>query len=217
MKFLAYDGPLATAVRAVFDLVVLNFCFILCCIPVVTAGAAITALYAVFLNKSDERYVLARFFGAFRSNYKQATAIWGIVLAIGAVFALEFYLVFAARFPGRIAGLIGLVVFGVVFLSVATFAFALQAHYDNTLKQTLRNSLVLGTLGIITGALTLMVSFLPVFVFFFAIDYLYVVLSVWIPVGASLSAKINCWMLSILFEQFQPPAASSEESRLEDY
>lgn len=211
MKFLAYDGPLATAVRTVFDMVVLNFCFTICCIPVVTAGAAITALYAVFLNKSDERAAVVRFFGALRSNLKQATKIWLIVLAIGAVLVLEFWLVFAAKFPGRLIVLIALVIFTVVFLSVSTFAFALQAHFDNTLKQTLRNALVLGIIGIIPGALTLVVSFLPVIVFFFAIDILYLVLSFWIPLGGSLAARINSWVLGIVFDQVRPKEEHTEE------
>lgn len=212
MKLLAYDGPLATAIHTVFEMVVLNFCFCICCVPLVTAGTAITALYAVYLNKDDERAAVTRFFSAFKSNFSQATRIWLILLAVGAVILADLYIVAAADFPGRLAVLIALVVLGVVYLSVGAFAFALQAHYNNTLKRTLQNALLLGTVGIVTGVLVVAVSFFPVIVFWVAIDFLAVVLSVWIPVGASLAARINSWMLRMFFEQFQTPPETIKNS-----
>lgn len=205
MKLLAYDGPLAIAIRGVFEMMVLNFCFCICCVPVVTAGAAITALYAIYLNKSDERVVTVRFFSAFKSNFSQATCIWLILLAVCIGILADLYLVVTADFPGKLAVLIALVAVGVICLSVGTFAFALQAHYRNTLRRTLQNALLLGTVGIVTGVLTLVVSFFPVIVFFLAIDILPVVLSVWIPVGASLTVRINSWMLGTFFARLQPP------------
>lgn len=41
------DSPLMRALGVVWDLIVLNLLFLVCCIPVVTIGPAITALHYV--------------------------------------------------------------------------------------------------------------------------------------------------------------------------
>ena len=41
------DSPMMRALGVVWDLIVLNLLFLVCCIPVVTIGPAITALHYV--------------------------------------------------------------------------------------------------------------------------------------------------------------------------
>ena len=40
-------------------LVVLNVCWLVCCVPVVTAGASTAALYAVLLERGEHSYLSA--------------------------------------------------------------------------------------------------------------------------------------------------------------
>ncbi|MBP3304593.1 MAG: YesL family protein [Oscillospiraceae bacterium] len=89
MKFLSYDGLLAQIIRYVWNLFLLNVCLILCCQPVVTIGAGVTAAYSVVLNSSVESGVIGRFFRAFRENWKQATAICLVFLAAAVLLALD--------------------------------------------------------------------------------------------------------------------------------
>ena len=44
MRIFGYDGFFAQAARYLGGLLLLNFCFFLCCIPVFTIGAACAAL-----------------------------------------------------------------------------------------------------------------------------------------------------------------------------
>ena len=76
-RFFNMDNKFFVFMGRVADLLLLNFLCILCCIPVVTAGASITALYYVTLKmaRDEESYIARSFFRSFKQNFKQATII----------------------------------------------------------------------------------------------------------------------------------------------
>ena len=75
-KFFVFMGKIA-------DLCMLNLLCIICCIPIVTAGASLTALYYVTMKmvRNEEAYIFRSFFRSFKQNFKQATVINIIMLA----------------------------------------------------------------------------------------------------------------------------------------
>ena len=83
-RFFNMDNKFFVFMGRVADLLLLNFLCILCCIPVVTAGASITALYYVTLKmaRDEESYIARSFFRSFKQNFKQATIINIIMLCL---------------------------------------------------------------------------------------------------------------------------------------
>lgn len=67
------------------DLMILNIVFIICCLPIVTIGASLTALHYVTLKmvRNEESYIVKSFFKSFKQNFKQATIINLIMLLFG--------------------------------------------------------------------------------------------------------------------------------------
>ena len=45
-----YDGPLVSFLNRLADLVILNIVFLICCIPVFTIGASLTALSSMTMK-----------------------------------------------------------------------------------------------------------------------------------------------------------------------
>ncbi len=78
-----YDSPLIRFLNKSADLLVLNLLFLISCVPIVTIGAAITAMYAVNLRsvRYGDGYVFQNYTKAFMGNFKQATGAWLIMLA----------------------------------------------------------------------------------------------------------------------------------------
>lgn len=76
------DGKFFGALSKLADLVILNILFLACCLPVVTIGASITALYAVTKKMAEDRegYIFKGFFISFKDNFKQSTIMWLILL-----------------------------------------------------------------------------------------------------------------------------------------
>ena len=90
-RFFNMDNKFFVFMGRVADLLLLNFLCILCCIPVVTAGASITALYYVTLKmaRDEESYIARSFFRSFKQNFKQATIINIIMLLTAAVLFID--------------------------------------------------------------------------------------------------------------------------------
>ena len=78
MSIFAPDGKLARCLNCIGNLMILNILTLICCIPLVTAGAAMTALYTMTMRmaRNEEGSIVREYFQAFRDNFKQATILW---------------------------------------------------------------------------------------------------------------------------------------------
>lgn len=85
------DNPVVWFLNKMTDLLVLNFIFLICCIPVVTIGPAITAMYYVNMRsiRYGDGYVLRTFFSSFKRNFWQALAAWLMTLAVAGLFLVD--------------------------------------------------------------------------------------------------------------------------------
>ena len=66
------DSPIMRFLSKVCDLMILNVMCIICCLPIVTAGASITALYTITMKmvRGEESYIFKGFLKAFKENFK---------------------------------------------------------------------------------------------------------------------------------------------------
>lgn len=79
------------ALGVVWDLIVLNLLFLVCCIPVVTIGPAITALHYVTTKMAGEKDgtpVVGNFFKSFRANFRQGVLMGILFGAAGDFWAM---------------------------------------------------------------------------------------------------------------------------------
>ena len=140
------------------------WCFV-CCLPVFTAGASISALYYA-VNKSvcnNRGYVSQEFFRSFKNNFKVTTPGWLIHFALFAVFAFDFYLV--GNWQVGLCRILFMVLFVILIFAVASWAIYFQtymARFDDGLKLGLINS---GKLALAGFAKTILLTLL--FVVFF--------------------------------------------------
>jgi uncharacterized membrane protein YesL len=127
------------------EFVALNVLFLVSCLPVITIGAATSALDEVTIRYSDEEggRPVADFFPALWRNLGRATLLM-LATLVPAV-ALAFSGVFWLGHPEPLLTGLAVVAFlAAVFLFAAFLhAMALVAVYRNTFRQTLRNALLL--------------------------------------------------------------------------
>lgn len=126
------------------DLMLLNIVFLLCCVPVVTIGAAVTALDTVVFRLVRETggQVFPAYFRAFRQNFRRATALWLLLLAAGGVALLDIW-IFAA-FPSALRLIeIPFVLLLLLVFFTATYTFPLLSQFENGVRATLKNALFL--------------------------------------------------------------------------
>lgn len=151
-KFFDVDGPLFSGLSRLADLFWLNVLFLVCCVPVVTIGASASALYYVTLKmvKNEEGYITRSFFKAFKDNLRQATGIWLIAMVVGAVLLGDWLiingtLVNSDMIPemARKVLLVLILIVLLVYVFTLRYVFPLLAKFDNTVKNTLKNALLI--------------------------------------------------------------------------
>ena len=137
---------LQRALNMAADLFLLNLLLILCCLPVVTAGAAWTAGYATILRimrGDDQSFPFKPFFEDFKKSFRQATLSWLLLLVCMAVLAGDYYYAVYVSQPTNQFFLIFAIIIAVVLLLAAVWLFPLIARYQNTFGSTIRNSFLL--------------------------------------------------------------------------
>ncbi len=126
------------------DLAVLNVLFVLSCLPVVTVGAASAALCsAIARMRRDEGTTVRNYWRAFKAEFRQATVIWLILLAVGTLLAVNFRIITAWSGAMHDVSFVLFTAAAYVVLATAVVVFQLLARFDNTTGQMLKNALVL--------------------------------------------------------------------------
>ncbi len=146
MKFFSVDGGLYKFMSRLWDMIKLNFLWMLFSLPIVTIGAATVAAYSVTLKMVDEAegYVGRQFIKGFKENWKQGIPLGLLGLLALYVVYLDFEL-FNKVENNPIIFLIAGIVSAFVFAMAFIYAFPLSARYENTLPETLKNSARIAT------------------------------------------------------------------------
>lgn len=203
------DGPFIAFLNKAADLVLLNFLYIICCIPVITIGAASTALYYVALRmaKNEEGYISKDFFHSFKENFRQATIIWLILLCLGVIFGGEFFII------NRMEGTVAFVIECILFLGILLFAFEMLyafpvlSRFENTVKNTMKNALFISISQIPKTLAMLVFSGIPIVLVLASLRWLPLVAAL----GFSVAGYTNaCWMDKI-FKKFEPEEPEEEK------
>ena len=92
-SFFDPNGAFARGMERVWSLIVLNVLWLVCSLPVVTMGASCAALYQVLgkLIAGEDSHVARQFFRAWGENWKKATPVWLILLAVAVLCGFDLY------------------------------------------------------------------------------------------------------------------------------
>lgn len=146
MKF-SFDNKLFGALGKVVDCVILSVLWLVCCLPVITIGASSTALYYT-VHKSirgNRGYTTKNFFSAFKDNFKPATLSWMVALAVQIVLSLDAYITWQVLQTGNNMGAFFYFFLILIAFSIGrvVYTFAYIARFENTVKITLKNAVLM--------------------------------------------------------------------------
>lgn len=163
MKFFSMDSPLMQALNKMADLLWLNVLALICCIPVVTVGASMTAMHymALKIARNEETYVTRGFLKSFKENFVQATIIWLLQAVTIIVLAGDYYIMFfnGMEFHSVFQVLLYLVTIIVILVSI--FVYPVLARFDNSVPKTIKNALYIGILQLPKAVLMLAMYIAP--------------------------------------------------------
>ncbi|HJB30308.1 MAG TPA: DUF624 domain-containing protein [Candidatus Blautia faecavium] len=206
-KFFVFMGRVA-------DLIILNLICLVCCIPIVTIGASLTALFYVTLKmvRNEESYIIKSFFKSFKENFKQSTII-NLIMLVTAIM-LFFDLNISHNLTGTLSQVLSciFIAFTFLYLLVFLYIYPLQAKFYNTIKNTFSNSLLMAIRHLPQTIIMLIVSLIPVAVLFIPdIRIQATLLMLVFLMGMSVIAYINSKFFVKIFDKYIPEEKDSQE------
>lgn len=146
------ENPVIKFLSHFYDLMVLNFFFIITSLPVFTIGASVCAAYHITLKlaEGEDPYIIKTYFKSFRENFKQATLLWIPILFAIAFFSADLFIIYNVidksydflQFP------VWIIIF--VIVSLMIYAFPLLSSYECSTKQLLKNAVLLSLANVPT-------------------------------------------------------------------
>lgn len=195
------DNPGISAANKAANIVILNVLVIATSLPVVTVGASLSAMHHVLyrMMKKEDGYVVRDYFKAWKQNFKKATILWLIMLGVLAIIVVDlwFVVVNAKVTPGWFVGI--LIVTCLVLLMAMMYVFPLQAHFENTIRNTIKNAGVVMILNLPRSIVMFLIYLLP----FLAIGLSYFAILVVFFCGFTLPAYLACFLYRRVFERME--------------
>lgn len=168
MSFFDSDSIFFSLMQKLFWLMVLNVIFIVMCVPVVTIGASCTALgcATIRMHQGQDRSLLKVYWRAFVLNFRQATLAWLPMMFIIGMSVYDFFL--SAQLGGaHLALRYLLLAILLIVLLLLSYIFPLLGRFENTLRQTVKNAVLMSLRHLPWTLMIMVVELFPAVMYVF--------------------------------------------------
>lgn len=204
MRFFSSDNFFTRMMNQVRILAAANILFVLCCIPVATAGAGFAALYYTVLcalRENGDIKPIKVFWQGLKENFKQATIAWFALLGMAVLIYLEIF------WCGQFFGLIrlfryGLYAIALALAAVSVYLFPVMSTFRCTLPQLVKNSVGFAFQSPAVMLLSLFLNIVPMAWTFFTNAYMPLYAFLWCTIGFSGIAMLCGKMMLTLFRPY---------------
>lgn len=206
MRIFSVESPIIQFLTKVSMMMWLGILWLVCCLGVVTIGAATAALYRMMFNlRQDLKCNTAAFFAAFRENFKQATWVFLIRAGLAAVAVGGYFLCFLTDneiFKGALLA-VAVVTF-LIWLITGFYAYSLTGYFENTLAGTLKNALAMAIRYRKATMIGVVVAMLPVLVLTVSGLVFAITLLGWLAIYPGVAAYWISGGVQEVFDEFAP-------------
>lgn len=214
MRFFDLDSPLMQVLNKVADLLWLNILTLICCIPIVTAGASLTAMHYMALKivRNEECYITRGFFKSFKENFKQGTVIWLLFLLVALILGGDFYIMKNSGLQFNKIIQIVITAVGVLVTFTYVYVFPVLARFDNTVLRTIKNAFIMSILQFPKTILMIICYLLPIILFAVSMRLIPIIFLFGLSAPAYLSAMLYNKFFKKLEAQIEEAEAEHSEN-----
>ncbi len=197
-RYLDRNNSFFMTLERMANFCILNVLTLVCCLPIVTAGASIAAGNRVMQSMltDSEVHIVKTFFEVFWSNFWQNIALGIIALLVIAFLGFDFIFVgYLSSGMGYVtlnpyAAIAMYVVLGIITLicvGTAAYAFAMAGRYEETLWGHLSNAFHLVFRNLLRTICIVAISLSPVWLALISLYWFlsYISLVLWAVIGVS--------------------------------
>ncbi|MDD3402562.1 MAG: YesL family protein [Hespellia sp.] len=216
-KLFRAEGPIFTFLNKVTDIIFLNLLFLAGCIPIITAGASLTALTTTAMKCicREEGYIFKTFWHTFKCHWKHSTVFFLILCAANVIFYIDIVYCNALLAPPlRQVVIVVILSVGLLFLLVSECLFPYMgivqgADLSNEAVTKMRiidivKAAAIPAVGCLPATLLMtIINLLPV-ILTFALGALYTgLIAFYFFFGFAAAAVLNGFLMWKSFEKMQ--------------
>jgi uncharacterized membrane protein YesL len=212
--FFNMDSPFMRVMTKVCDLMIINILWIICCIPIITAGASTTAMYymTMKMSKDEEGGIAAGFFKSFKLNFVESIPLTLLFYLFAFVLFFDFRIVSSSgsKYTSLIFG--SLIAVGIIVAAVYSYVFPMLAKFENNVRGTLSNSLKIALSHPLQTICMLILNNIALIWFLFSPNTFIRISWFWFLLGFALVSYANAHLIVKIFEKLIPkdPDADAE-------
>lgn len=218
-KLFNMNGPLMQGLTTLWNLILLSCAWLVFSIPVITVGPATAALYYTTqkMVRGENPSIFRCFWKGFRDNLKQGIVLTLIFDAAAALMYYDYLFSYMVDDSLGTALRILFVIMAIVWLMVVCYTFPLQAQFQNSIKITLKNALLLSIVHLGKTVLLVVLHLIPVAVCLALPELFARLMPLWLFGAPGLIAYLctlrmkKVWSSLLERAQAQPEAAPAEE------
>ena len=141
------DSGLMITMSRITDVIFLSLFWLMCCIPVVTAGASFAALYDASYRafRENEKNTWKRFFSTFRDNWKSGILPTILFLLAGAGLMKAVITLWNLAVAGSLSWMMfsALAFVAMVILGILSVMFPMLSRFENSFAALVKNTVLL--------------------------------------------------------------------------
>ena len=200
MRIFNYDSPLMRFLSTIGDIILLNLIYILTCLPLITIGAANTALfYAADQLQENLGNLIPNYFHAFKSNFRKSTLIWLILAGIFSILLVNYNITKMMPAPLNTILSIIYIAFGVLCLVFYIYIFPILALQESNSKHLIKIAFLLAASQFPKTLLFLVLLLIPISVLTLATNWFIRLVPLWLLGFFSIEAGIKADLLRNVF------------------
>ncbi len=196
MKNINIDNPFFEAMGRLGDIILVNLLLLFCSLPLVTIGAAVSAMYGVYLEMAEgtEGRIGVTFFRYFRKGLKKNTIVWSIMLAVGVLFVFDIFFLGYVGMEG-IWKVVGVVTGCLVLIWELLFAwvFAFLANWEGTVRDGAAAAMRMAVLHLPATLIMVVFNNILLICLWMGVFYLAAVIPIYLVAGFGLTGYVNSW------------------------
>lgn len=215
MGAFSFDSPFMNFLTKACEYMLVSLLCLLFSLPIVTAGAAITASYytGMKLMRNEDAGFFKSFIKGFKENFKQSTIIWIIEVIVGCFFAYDWYLIYQTGVGKYNNVLIIMLAILTVFMAMMFLAiFALIARFSMSTKEAVKGAFAYTYVNVPRMFFVLILTLFPTIA---SIKYPDWLMAIW-PIGSAAALYVISYNYIKSFKKLELHVQGLDEDDAED-
>lgn len=188
------------------NMIALNLCFVVGCLPIFTIGASSSALSKISLQLINKQptMIVPEFFDAFKENFKQSTYMFLIYLAFGAMMVFNIVVMKDSGNSFFDAYRIMMLIFLFVLILLSLYTWPLIASFENDIPTTFKNAFMLMFKNYFQSIRVILLLVIVLLITFYSQNVFTWMIGFYIFIGFALVAYGICIPINRVLQKYMP-------------